>query len=124
MKEVIIYSLGHCMNMTDKSGYYEVMLTYNGKGRYVKGSTIENTTANRTIIMGLIAGVKMLKEPCKLLLCTATAIGMSKFLKNGKGVNGDYLRTLMEVCEENGHIFEYRTIEKGEIERIRNALRR
>ncbi len=114
MKHVTIYS--DCrFNYTTRQGNYFVALEYNGKIKRISGAIVgENETGNRAIIYGLIEAVKLLKEPCELMILTSTAIG---FKKTFKSVNGDLIAVLLNAIEEKGCVFDYGEISREEIYR-------
>lgn len=104
MKAIDINSVGSCDAGT-REGFSEVLLEYNGKAKYVH-LQIHDTTANRCIIEGLIAGVRLIKEPCAVRLITATKIGVEKAVR-GKGVNFDLVRTLIAELQARQCTFDF-----------------
>jgi ribonuclease HI len=104
MKAISIYSVGSCDAAT-RIGSAETLLEYNGRTKYLH-QRVQDTTANRCIIQGLIAGVALLKEPCSVLLVTATKIGVEKAIR-GKGVNSDLVCKLINDLQARGCIFEF-----------------
>lgn len=104
MKNVSIYSVGSCDTGT-RIGTAESLLEYNGKTKYLN-QQLQDVTANRCIIEGLIAGVGQLKEPCYVLLVTATKIGVEKALR-GKGVNADLVGRLLKDLQEQECVFDF-----------------
>lgn len=104
MKSVSIYAVGSCDART-RVGSAEALLEYNGRTKYLH-IQLEDTTANRCIIEGLIAGVSQLKEPCSVLLITATKIGVEKALR-GKGVNADLVGNLITSLQARGCTFDF-----------------
>lgn len=73
MKAITICSVSSCDAAT-RVGLSQTLLQYNGKTMYTH-QRLEDTTANRCIIEGLIVGVKQLKDPCLVKLITSTKIG-------------------------------------------------
>ncbi len=68
MKEVQIYSDGSCLNNPGRGGY-GVILVYGEHTKEIsQGFTL--STNNRMEILGVIEGLKMLKEPCKVEVYT------------------------------------------------------
>lgn len=104
MKTISIYSVGSCDAAT-RLGTAESLLEYNGKTKYLY-QQLQDTTANRCIIEGLIAGVGQLKEPCSVLLVTATEIGVKKAAR-GKGVNVKLVGRLIKDLQERGCVFDF-----------------
>lgn len=104
MKTVSIYSVGSC-DATTRLGTAESLLEYKGKTKYLY-QQLQETTANRCIIEGLIAGVGQLKEPCSVLLVTATKIGVEKAVR-GKGVNADLVGRLIKDLQERECVFDF-----------------
>ncbi|WKD29923.1 hypothetical protein NDQ72_08270 [Halomonas sp. KG2] len=104
MKEVKIYSIGSC-NSESGSGLYEVLLEYGEHRKYLTKS-IEDTTANRCIILGFIAALEKLKEPCKVEFISTTKVGLSGLRKN-KGPNVDLLKQLISLLSERECEYEF-----------------
>ena len=68
MKKVELYTDGACSGNPGKGGY-GVVLRYNGRERaFSKGFRL--TTNNRMELLGAIAGLEALKEPCEVDLCS------------------------------------------------------
>ena len=57
-----------------------------GEIRKYLADKVEDTTANRCIILGFIEAVRMLKEPCNVELISTSRIGLPGLSKN-KGRN-------------------------------------
>jgi len=108
MKNVKIYSIGHC-DTSSRKGRYEALLEYNENRKYLI-KEVNDTTANRCIIIGLIDSVSSLKEPCAIELITTTKIGL-RGLSKGKGPNVDLLKKLMDTIQEKGCEFEFVELE-------------
>lgn len=68
MKKVNIYSDGACSGNPGPGGY-GVVLEFNGRESELSGGE-ENTTNNRMEMMGVIAGLEALKEPCDVTVTT------------------------------------------------------
>lgn len=62
MKKISLYSDGSSLGNPGPGGYGTI-LKYNGHERELSGGE-ENTTNNRMELMGVIEGLKALKEPC------------------------------------------------------------
>lgn len=66
MKHVDIYTDGACKNNPGPGGYGAI-LVYNGREKEISGSQ-KDTTNNRMELLAAISGLKMLKEPCEVVL--------------------------------------------------------
>lgn len=110
MKKVNIYVTASCNNK-NKVGRYWASLEYKKKFKYIT-KELENTTANRAIIKGVIDAVIMLKEPCNITVYTGTPIGILTWIKKRKGTNSDLLNELYSECKMNGHTPQYIVMEK------------
>ena len=100
MKQVTIYSTGSC-DTASRKGRYCVSLQYGAYVRYLT-EEVTDTTANRCIILGLLAAVERLKEPCQVTLVTSTPIGVRKG-ERSKGPNGDLVKSLLQALALGGH---------------------
>ena len=68
MKKVELYTDGACSGNPGKGGY-GVVLRYGGREKtFAKGFRL--TTNNRMELLGAIAGLEALKEPCEVDLCS------------------------------------------------------
>lgn len=63
-KEIILYSDGSSLGNPGPGGYGGI-LEYRGKRREYSGADA-HTTNNRMELLGVIEGLKLLKEPCKV----------------------------------------------------------
>lgn len=96
---VKIYSTGSCDART-RVGRYTALLQYKAHFKVVNGE-LQDTTANRCIITGLIEAVKLLKKPCRVNLITSTAIGVKRVHRKGKeGVNADIVKVLLDFLNQ------------------------
>jgi ribonuclease HI len=68
MKKITIYSDGACSGNPGPGGYGTI-LKYNGTVKELSGG-FRDTTNNRMEIMGAIAGLEVLKEPCEVTIVT------------------------------------------------------
>ena len=68
MKEVTIYTDGACSGNPGPGGY-GVILMYGDKKKEISGGEAM-TTNNRMELMGVITGLTVLKEPCRVTLYT------------------------------------------------------
>ena len=66
MKEVTIYTDGACRGNPGPGGYAAVLI-YKGRKKTLKGG-FRHTTNNRMEMLGVIEGLKALKEICKVSL--------------------------------------------------------
>ena len=100
MKEVTIYSTGSS-DTTTRKGRYCASLQYGEHVKYLSAE-VSGTTANRCIILGLLAAVEQLNEPCQVTLVTSTPIGVKKG-RRSKGPNGDLVKSLLQTIALGGH---------------------
>lgn len=68
MKEIQIYTDGACSGNPGKGGWGAI-LVYNNHEKEISGGE-ENTTNNRMELTAVIEALKLLKEPCKVVLTT------------------------------------------------------
>ena len=68
MKTVEIFTDGACSGNPGPGGW-RAILRYNGAEKVLSGAE-SHTTNNRMELMGVIAGLSALKEPCKVILTT------------------------------------------------------
>lgn len=68
MRKVEIFTDGACSGNPGPGGF-GVVLRYNGVEKEISGG-FKNTTNNRMEIMGAIAGLESLKEPCEVTVTT------------------------------------------------------
>lgn len=68
MKKVEMYTDGACSGNPGKGGYGTV-LRYNGREKELSGG-FRLTTNNRMELLGAIAGLEALTEPCEVDLCS------------------------------------------------------
>lgn len=68
MKKVFLFSDGACSGNPGAGGY-GVILRYKDVEKEISGGESE-TTNNRMELMGVIAGLEALKEPCEVLITT------------------------------------------------------
>lgn len=119
LKKVTISSTGSCDAAT-RAGFYEILLEYSGKRKYLRRK-LTDTTANRCIIQGLIDGVLALKKPCEVTLVAATPLGLSGVPKL-KGPNVDLLRELVSALEERDCPFKFEVV-GGQGDELRRQIR-
>lgn len=112
LKQVSIYS--HCyFNYSTRVGTYIVKLEYNKFEKFIE-KTIQNDveTPNRIILLGLLSGVELIKEPCALTLITCTPVG---FAKMRSSPNAKLLNTLRELIISKKCIYKTKVIPKESI---------
>ena len=71
MKDVIIYTDGACSGNPGPGGYSAILI-YNGIEKEISGGS-KDTTNNKMELMGVIEGLKILKEPCNVKLYSDSA---------------------------------------------------
>lgn len=119
MKQIDIYAIGHCNSMGDcKNGYYEVITTYKSHAKQVVSEIIDNTTANRVIIKGVLDAIRSLKEPCHIRIHTKTPLGFKTWKSS---INKDLLEQILTTCKEQGYEFEYDVINQKDYTRVKRA---
>ena len=64
MKEVVIYTDGACVGNPGPGGYGAIII-FNQHRKELSGGEVQ-TTNNRMEMMGAIAALEALKEPCKV----------------------------------------------------------
>ncbi len=64
LKEITLYADGSSLGNPGPGGYGGI-LEYNGKSKNFSGAS-EHTTNNRMELLGVIEGLKLLKEPCSV----------------------------------------------------------
>ena len=79
MKEVILYTDGACSGNPGPGGWGSI-LVYKGKEKVMSGG-MKETTNNRMEILAVIEGLKCLKEPCKVEICSDSAYVVNTFLQ-------------------------------------------
>ncbi len=77
MKEVILYTDGACSGNPGIGGYCAILI-YKGVEKIISGGEME-TTNNRMELLGVINGLKGLKEPCKVALYSDSAYVINAF---------------------------------------------
>lgn len=109
-KTVNIFIAGGCDSMDTKEGYYIGIMQYKSVKKTLH-RTIENTTANRVLIQGLIDMFSTLKEPCIIELYIGCAVGFrqmktkaGRYRENPKGVNKDLLKMLRDIIVNGNHV--------------------
>lgn len=110
MKQVEIYTDGACSGNPGAGGYAAILMFGNVRKEIYGGE--RNTTNNRMELMGPIAALAMLKEPCSVSLYSDSAYVVNCFeqgwiygwqkagwkKKNGELKNIDLLQELYRLC--------------------------
>jgi len=114
MKQVEIYTDGACSGNPGPGGWGAV-LRYNGAEKEISGGAAD-TTNNRMELTGVIEALRLLKEPCEVILCSdskyvcdAISKGWAKsWKKNGwrkadkkPALNSDLWETLLTLLEKH-----------------------
>jgi len=114
MKKITIYTDGACSGNPGPGGY-GVILKYNSHEKELSGG-FRRTTNNRMELMGAIAGLQVLKEPCEVTIVTDSqylvnaiekgwvlkwrAMGWMRNKKE-KALNPDLWEKLLSVMEKH-----------------------
>lgn len=114
MKRVEIYTDGACSGNPGPGGWGAI-LRYKGTEKKISGGAAE-TTNNRMELSGVIEALKLLKEPCEVILtsdskyvCDAITKGWAKKWKQNnwiksdkkKALNSDLWETLLELLDKH-----------------------
>ncbi|MGX8699696.1 ribonuclease HI [Caproiciproducens sp.] len=114
MKQVEIYTDGACSGNPGPGGWGAV-LRYNGVEKEISGGAAD-TTNNRMELTGVIEALRLLKEPCEVILrsdskyvCDAVSKGWARsWKKNGwrkadkkPALNPDLWETLLALLEKH-----------------------
>ena len=114
MKSVILYTDGACSGNPGPGGYAAILM-FGGKTKHVTGGD-PHTTNNRMELMGVIEGLRALKEPCKVSVHSDSAYVIKAFNEgwvqawlvkgwrtaNKKPVlNDDLWKELLDVMEKH-----------------------
>ena len=114
MKQVQIFTDGACQGNPGPGGWGAI-LRYNGHEKEISGGEA-NTTNNRMEITGVIEALKLLKEPCNVILCSdsqyvcnAIEKGWAKkwkangWMRNKRepALNADLWETLLSLLEKH-----------------------
>ena len=106
MKKITLFSDGSALGNPGPGGY-GVILRYKGKERELSGSEM-HTTNNRMELLGVIEGLKALKEGCEVEIVSDSSYvvkGINEWLKNWikrdfkKVKNPDLWREYIEVSK-------------------------
>jgi len=120
MKKVEIFTDGACSGNPGPGGF-GVILRFNGTEKELSGG-FRNTTNNRMELMGAIAGLEALKEPCEVTLTTDSQYLVNaiekgwarKWKANGwmrnrkeEALNSDLWERLLKVMENHRVRFQW-----------------
>lgn len=120
MKKVKIFTDGACSGNPGPGGF-GVVLRFNGVEKELSGG-FKNTTNNRMELMGAIAGLEALKEPCEVTLTTDSQYLVNaiekgwvyKWKANGwmrnnkeEALNRDLWERLLRVMEKHRVRFQW-----------------
>jgi ribonuclease HI len=120
MKKVKIFTDGACSGNPGPGGF-GVVLRFNGVEKELSGG-FKNTTNNRMELMGAIAGLEALKEPCEVTLTTDSQYLVNaiekgwvyKWKANGwmrnnkeEALNRDLWERLLRVMEKHRVHFQW-----------------
>ena len=142
MKKITLFSDGSALGNPGPGGY-GVILRYNGKEKELSGSN-SHTTNNRMELLGVIEGLRALKEPCEVDVVSDSSYvvkGINEWLHNWikrdfkKVKNPDLWREYMEVAKphkinaiwvrgHDGHTENERcdTLARQEAQKAKDAL--
>ncbi|MBW7573230.1 ribonuclease HI [Caproiciproducens faecalis] len=114
MKQIEIYTDGACSGNPGPGGWGAV-LRYNGVEKEISGGAAD-TTNNRMELSGVIEALRMLKEPCEVILssdskyvCDAITKGWAKSWKRNNwrkadkkpALNSDLWEVLLSLLEQH-----------------------
>lgn len=108
MKQITLFSDGSALGNPGPGGYGTI-LRYNGKERELSGGE-PHTTNNRMELMGVIEGLRALKEPCEVEVISDSSYvvkGINEWLKNWvkrdfkKVKNPDLWQEYLKVSEKH-----------------------
>lgn len=114
MKQVEIFTDGACRGNPGPGGWGAI-LRYSGREKEISGGAAD-TTNNRMELSGVIEALRLLKEPCEVILCSdskyvcdAIAKGWAKsWQRNGwrkadkkPALNADLWESLLELLERH-----------------------
>ena len=78
--EVLMYTDGACSGNPGPGGW-GVLLEWNGKSKELSGGEAQ-TTNNRMEMKAIIEGLKALNKPCKVTICSDSALIINAFKDN------------------------------------------
>ena len=108
MKQITLFSDGYALK-NPGSGGYATLLRYNESERELSGGEA-HTTKNRMELLGVIEGLRLLKEPCEIEVITDASYvvkGINEWLANWvkrdftKVKNADLWREYLKVSQQH-----------------------
>jgi len=111
LKQITLFSDGSALGNPGPGGYGTILL-YNGKERVLSGGEA-HTTNNRMELLGVIEGLKALKEPCEVKVISDSSYvvkGINEWLANWikrdfkKVKNPDLWHEYVKVSEQHNVI--------------------
>lgn len=108
MKQITLFSDGSALGNPGPGGYGTVLL-YNTKERIIRGGEA-HTTNNRMELLGVVEGLRALKEPCQVEVVSDSSYvvkGINEWLKNWlkrdfkKVKNPDLWQEYLKVSEQH-----------------------
>jgi len=111
LKQITLFSDGSALGNPGPGGYGTILL-YNGKERVLSGGEL-HTTNNRMELLGVIEGLKVLKEPCEVEVISDSSYvvkGINEWLTNWikrgfkKVKNPDLWHEYVKVSEQHSVI--------------------
>ena len=108
MKQITLFSDGSALGNPGPGGYGTILL-YNGKERILSGGEV-HTTNNRMELLGVIEGLRALKEPCEVEVISDSSYvvkGINEWLANWikrdfkKVKNPDLWHEYVKVSEQH-----------------------
>ncbi|MXQ54270.1 ribonuclease HI [Shimazuella alba] len=114
MKEVTIYTDGACSGNPGPGGWAAILI-YGEHTKEISGGD-KQTTNNRMELMAVIQSLKMLKQPCKVKVCSDSAYIVNcfhdkwyvKWEKSGFKKNEDLWRELLALYRK--HDVEFKKV--------------
>ncbi len=132
MKEIFMFTDGGCKGNPGPGGYGVVLIYGNYRKELSGGYSL--TTNNRMELTACIAGLKVLKEPCKVTIYSDSKYVVDsiskgwakKWKKNGwkrnpkeKAENSDLWEILLDLCSQHEVYFEWVKAHAGNTENER-----
>jgi len=111
LKQITLFSDGSALGNPGPGGYGTILL-YNGKERVLSGGE-RHTTNNRMELLGVIEGLRALKEPCEVEVVSGSSYvfkGINQWLSNWvkrdfkKVKNPDLWHEYVKVSEQHNVI--------------------
>lgn len=110
MKQITLFSDGSALGNPGPGGYGTI-LRYNGKERVLSGGE-RHTTNNRMELLGVIAGLRALKEPCQVEVISDSSYvvkGINEWLDNW--IKRDFQKVKNpDLWQEYVHVSQQHTV--------------